>query len=144
MDFYNNVKKTSVIVHSGPTRPVLTVFGQNGRNGCFFKKVLGTFFPPFWVITNCKVSKKSNEQISRYFRTHGRTNGRGLNSRFLRINIQWTKNTPIKRCASELVRTQEFRGWLISFEQQLEPQPQTEIFIKESYARTLCSISWGW
>ena len=41
----------------------------------FFKKVRGTFFPPLQVLTNYKVSEKSNERISRYFRTNGRTNG---------------------------------------------------------------------
>ena len=74
--------------------PFWTVFGQNGRNMIFFKKEFGTFFPPLQALTNCKVSEKSNERISRYFRTDGRTNGRTdeqeLNSRFLRINIRRT------------------------------------------------------
>ena len=53
-----------------------TVFGQNGRNGIFFKKALGKFFPPLQALTNCKNSEKSNERISRYFRTNGQTDGR--------------------------------------------------------------------
>ena len=42
----------------------------------FFKKALGTFFPPLQALTICKVSEKSNERISRYFRTNERTDER--------------------------------------------------------------------
>ena len=42
-----------------------TVFGQNGRNGIFFQKAFGTFFSLLKALTNCKVSEKSNERISR-------------------------------------------------------------------------------
>ena len=64
------------VAHIQPNGQFWTVFGQNGRNGIFFKKALGTFFPPLQALTNCKVSEKSNERISRYFRTNGRTNER--------------------------------------------------------------------
>ena len=72
-------------------------FAKMGETGFFFKKALGTFFPPLQALTNCKVSEKSNERISRKAvanermdrrtdgRTNERTNGRGLNSRFFRI-----------------------------------------------------------
>ena len=45
-----------------------TVFGQNGRNRIFFKKGLGTFFPPLQALTNCKVSEKSNERTRAKFK----------------------------------------------------------------------------
>ena len=41
---------------------------------------------------NCKVSERSNEGIPRQRVVKGRTNERGLNSRFLQINIRRTKN----------------------------------------------------
>ena len=74
-------------------------FGQflakMGETGFFFKKGLGTFFPPLQALTNCKVSEKSNERISRKGvangQTDGRTNERGLNSWFFRI-LRRTKN----------------------------------------------------
>ena len=50
-----------------------TVFGQNGRNGNFFKKALGTFFSHLQALTNCKVSEKSNERFSSNSVTDGRT-----------------------------------------------------------------------
>ena len=57
-----------------------TVLGQNGRNGIFFKKALGTFLSRLQALTNCKVSEKSNEGIPRKRVAHGqtdkRTNGR--------------------------------------------------------------------
>ena len=61
-----------------------TVFGQNGQNGNFFKKALGTFFSHLQALTNCNVSEKSNERFSsnrmtyglRDARTHGRTDAR--------------------------------------------------------------------
>ena len=44
-------------------------FGQflakMGKTGIFFKKAIGTFFPPLQALTNCKVSEKSNEGIPR-------------------------------------------------------------------------------
>ena len=40
------------------------------------KKALGTFFPPFWVLTNCQVSEKSNERFSRKSGTDERTDVR--------------------------------------------------------------------
>ena len=93
--FQEKCEKPPFLGILGQNAPFWTVFGQNGRNGIFFKKALGTFFPPLQALTNCKVSEKSNEQISRYFRTHERmderTNERGLNSRFLRIKIRQTK-----------------------------------------------------
>ena len=50
-----------------------TVFGQNGQNGNFFKKVLGTFFSRLQALTNCKVSEKSNERFSSNCATDART-----------------------------------------------------------------------
>ena len=41
--------------------PKMANFGQFLAKMCetgFFQKPLGTFFPPFWVLTNCKVSEK--------------------------------------------------------------------------------------
>ena len=35
-----------------------TVFGQNGQNGNFFKKALGTFLSRLQALTNYKVSEK--------------------------------------------------------------------------------------
>ena len=57
------------------------VFGQNGQNGNFFKKALGTFFLHLKALTNCKVSEKSNERFSsnsvtHHVRTDVRTDGR--------------------------------------------------------------------
>ena len=60
----------------------MAYFGQflakMGETGFFFKKALGTFFPPLQALTNCKVSEKSNERISRKAvadrQTDGRTN----------------------------------------------------------------------
>ena len=53
-----------------------TVFGQNGQNGNFFKKALGTFFLHLQALTNCKVSEKSNERFSSNRVTHARTDAR--------------------------------------------------------------------
>ena len=53
-----------------------TVFDQNGQNGNFFKKALGTFFLRLQALTNCKVSEKSNERFSSISVTHGRTDAR--------------------------------------------------------------------
>ena len=69
--------------------PVLEILGQKANFAQFLakmaktvkiiKKALGTFFPPFWVLTNCNVSEKSNERILRKHiadkSTNGRTNG---------------------------------------------------------------------
>ena len=70
--------------------PFLDILGQNGNfgqflakmgeTGFFFKKALGTFFPPLQALTNCKVSEKSNERFSSNrvtdVRTEARTNER--------------------------------------------------------------------
>ena len=53
-----------------------TVFGQNGQNGNFFKKALGTFFSHLQALTNCKVSERSNERFSSNSMTDVRTDGR--------------------------------------------------------------------
>ena len=60
----------------GQNAPFWTVFGQNGQNGNFFKKALGTFFSHLQALTDCKVSEKSNEQFPRKSVADGRTNGR--------------------------------------------------------------------
>ena len=46
-----------------------------GKTG-FFKKAFGTFFPPFRVLTNCKVSGKTNERASRKAGTNGQADER--------------------------------------------------------------------
>ena len=54
-------------------------FGQflakMGKTGIFFKKALGTFFSRFQVLTNCNVSEKSNERISRKAVANGQPDG---------------------------------------------------------------------
>ena len=45
------------VEHIQPDGQFWTVLGQNGRNGIFFQKALGTFFPPLQALTNCKVSE---------------------------------------------------------------------------------------
>ena len=52
------------------------VLAKMGDTGFFFKKALGKFFPPLQALTNCKVSEKSNERISRKAVADGRTNER--------------------------------------------------------------------
>ena len=62
------MRKTSIFGHFGPKWPIfdsfgpkwpiLEVFVQNGQNGNFFKKELGTFFSRLQALTNCKVSEK--------------------------------------------------------------------------------------
>ena len=61
--------KTTIFGNFESKRPILEVFGQNGQNGNFFEKALGTYLSRLQAQTNCKVSEKSNERISRYFRT---------------------------------------------------------------------------
>ena len=51
--------------HIQPNGQFWTFFGQNGRNGIFFKKAFRTFFSPFKALINCKVSEKSNERFPR-------------------------------------------------------------------------------
>ena len=53
------------VAHIQPNGQFWTIFGQNGRNRIFFKKVFGTFFSLLKVLINCKVSEKSNEEIPR-------------------------------------------------------------------------------
>ena len=53
------------VAHIQPNGQFWTVFGQNGRNGIFFKKAFGTFFSLLKALINCKVSEKSNEGIPR-------------------------------------------------------------------------------
>ena len=65
------------VAHIQPNGQFWTVFGQNGRNGIFFKKGLGTFFLPFWGLTNCQVSAKvMNGFWESPERTDERMNGR--------------------------------------------------------------------
>ena len=59
------MQKNSILGILYQNSPFWIVFGQNGRNRIFFKKALGTFFLRLWVLTNCKVSEKSNERIRR-------------------------------------------------------------------------------
>ena len=60
--------KTSFLGILGQNGQFWIVFGQNGQNGNFFKKGLGTFFSRLPALTNCKVSEKSNEGIPRKMR----------------------------------------------------------------------------
>ena len=68
------------VAHIQPNGQFWTIFGQNGQNGIFFKKAIGTF--SLWkALINCKVSEKSNERFSSnsvtdvrtYVRTDART-----------------------------------------------------------------------
>ena len=52
----SSLKET--VAHIQPNGQFLKVFGQNGQNGIFFKKELGTFFSRLQALTNCKVSEK--------------------------------------------------------------------------------------
>ena len=52
------IRKTSIFGHFGPKWQILEVFGQNGQNGNFFKKALGTFLSRLQALTNCKFSEK--------------------------------------------------------------------------------------
>ena len=70
------MQKTSIFCILGQNGQFWTVFGQNGQNGNFFKKELGTFFLRLQALTNCKVSEKSNERFSSNRVTHGRTDER--------------------------------------------------------------------
>ena len=47
--------------HIQPNGQFWPIFGQNGQNGNFFKKAIGTFFSLLKALINCKVSEKSNE-----------------------------------------------------------------------------------
>ena len=58
--------------HIQPNGQFLTIFGQNGQNGNFFKKALRKFLSRLQALTNWKVSEKSIEQ-QRDERTHVRT-----------------------------------------------------------------------
>ena len=63
--------------HFGPKWPILDSFGQNGQNGNFFKKALGTFFSHLQALTHCKVSEKNNERFrEKALRTNEHTNVR--------------------------------------------------------------------
>ena len=56
--------------------PFLGILVQNGQNGNFFKKALGTFLSRLQALTNCKVSEKINERGSSNSVTDGRTDER--------------------------------------------------------------------
>ena len=56
-------KKSSIFGHFGQKWPILDSFWP--KQDIFFKKALGTFFSRLQALTNCKVSEKSNERISR-------------------------------------------------------------------------------
>ena len=59
------MRRTSILGILGQNGQFWTIFGQNGQNGNFFKKVLGTFLSRLQALTNCKVSEKSNERFPR-------------------------------------------------------------------------------
>ena len=71
------MRKTCIFGHFGLKWPILDSFWPKWAKQDFFQKSVWKIFPP----------------ISRYFRTDGRTDERGINSRFLRINIRRIKNT---------------------------------------------------
>ena len=54
----------------------LDIVGQNGQFWQFLAKMGETGFFFKKALSNGKVSEKSNERISKYFRTYVRTNGR--------------------------------------------------------------------
>ena len=64
------------VAHIQPNGQFWTVFRQNGQNGIFFKKVLGTFLSRLQALTNCKVSEKINELFSSNRVTHACTHAR--------------------------------------------------------------------
>ena len=86
------MRNTSIFGHFGQKWPILDSFlPKMGETGFFFKKALGKFFPPLHALTNCKVSEKIMHGFRETaWRTNGRTDGGGLNSSFLRINIRRT------------------------------------------------------
>ena len=67
------MRKTAIFGHFGPKWPILDSFGQNGKNGIFFKKELGKFFSRLQAQTNCKVPEKV---MNGFQETASRTNGR--------------------------------------------------------------------
>ena len=60
----------------GLFRAFLTPFWGSGDATRVFPKKLWTISNPYWYITSCKKSEKSNGRFSRKSRTNGRTNGR--------------------------------------------------------------------
>ena len=76
----NGLRKNAKNLHFWAFWAKMPHFGQflakMGKTGFFFKKALGTFFPPLQALTNCKVSEKSNEQFSSNRVTNTLTHGR--------------------------------------------------------------------
>ena len=77
------MQKTAIFGHFWKKRPILNSFWPKWEKQDFFKKACGTFFPRLWVLTNCKVSQKSNERILRKRFAHERKNGKMDESFFL-------------------------------------------------------------
>ena len=107
-------------------------FGQflakMGKTGIFFKKALGTFFSQLQVLTNCKVSEKSNEQFSSnsvtYVRTHRRTHGReslGLQRlrRKTKIDSNLAKKGPFLNSSKKMHKHNFFRLQRLGLVQKL-------------------------
>ena len=76
------MQKTCIFGHFSPKRPILTVFWPKLAKRDFYKKSAWKIFPPLQTLTNCNVSEKSNEWISRYFQMDGQMDG-GMNKRGL-------------------------------------------------------------
>ena len=102
------MRKTSIFEHFGPKWPFLDSFLPKWAKRDFFKKALGKFFSPLQVLTNCKVSEKSNERFSRNCVTNGRTNER-TNGRdslgFQRLRRETKKHWNLTKFSSRLVFT---------------------------------------
>ena len=70
------MRQNSIFAHFGPKWPILDSFWPKWAKREFFsKKALGTFLSRLQAPTNCKVSEKSNERISRKTVANGQTDG---------------------------------------------------------------------
>ena len=73
---WKNAEKPPFLGILGQNGQFWTVFGQNGQNGNLFQKSAWNIFLALTSPTNCKVSEKSNEQISSNSVTYGETDVR--------------------------------------------------------------------
>ena len=69
------MQKTSIFGHFRQKWPIFDSFWPKWAKQDFFQKSAWNIFPHFQALTNCKVSEKSNERISRKAFADGRTDG---------------------------------------------------------------------
>ena len=62
-EFREKCEKPPFLGILGQNGQFWTVFGQNGQNGNFFKKALGTFLSCLQALTNCNDLEKINERF---------------------------------------------------------------------------------